>query len=260
MTYTPDQVAELRREHSRVLDDLPETLHMLLAKWWPTLTNPRAKEYLTHGVCRRITIIRRCIEQVFTIFPPDRTVLLSRDERSDVEIALHAFFINVHGALDNLAWVVVLEKCVTPPKRRDVGLRSKVVRPLLWPEASAYLHDPKIEAWLLSYSANYRDALAHRIPLYVPPSNMTDKDVERYRDLEEQMTQAAQARDFARANELLEEQQQIGSISPVFAHSFWDSDAASPTYFHPQLIADGRTLMEIVRRVAGLDREPPSHI
>jgi hypothetical protein len=40
-----------------------------------------------------------------------------------------------------------------------------------------------LEAWF-AYLADYRHALAHRIPVYILPGNVCPKDVDAYNDLE----------------------------------------------------------------------------
>ena len=47
-----------------------------------------------------------------------------------------------------------------------------------------YLNSEPIINWYSDYSKNYRDALAHRIPLYVPPSVLNKDDEKEYFELE----------------------------------------------------------------------------
>jgi hypothetical protein len=44
-----------------------------------------------------------------------------------------------------------------------------------------------MQTWYTEYSKNYRDALAHRIPLYVPPSALNKEEQEEYMLLEKQL-------------------------------------------------------------------------
>ena len=81
-----------------------------LLKLSGNLRQEKAKEYLFHGAVRRLRVIYRCINNIFTIFPLERATLLNRDELDDVMINLHAFFVNIFGILDNLAWVFIHEK------------------------------------------------------------------------------------------------------------------------------------------------------
>ena len=110
MTYTSEQVEELNRGCEDVLRALEELWLTLAHDFAPTLTVERAREYVGHGIFRRLKTIRSCIENIFTIFPAGRTELLSEKERSNVQINLHAFFINIHGVPDNIAWAYVIEK------------------------------------------------------------------------------------------------------------------------------------------------------
>src|SRR3546814_11603884 len=63
-----------------------------------------------------------------------------------------------------------------PLNRNDIGLRpkSKKVRASLPQELQDYLsgHDE----WF-RYLENYRDALAHRVPLYIPPRRSEERRV-----------------------------------------------------------------------------------
>jgi hypothetical protein len=67
----------------------------LLACWLPTLSSPGAQEYLKHGAARRLKVIARTVQNVFSVCPPNRLQVLESNERCDVEINLHAFLINV---------------------------------------------------------------------------------------------------------------------------------------------------------------------
>jgi hypothetical protein len=79
----------------------------------------RGKEFALQGFGRRIGIMVRAIQQVFTILPPerDRDDIAARDEVVDATIALQAFVLNVVGCIDNLAWVWVCEKPVRGEER-----------------------------------------------------------------------------------------------------------------------------------------------
>src|SRR5690242_19151030 len=72
----------------------------------------RGKEFAFQGFGRRMGIIARAIENVFTALPPecDREDVAAGENIADAVIALHAFVINIVGCIDNLAWVWVCEK------------------------------------------------------------------------------------------------------------------------------------------------------
>jgi hypothetical protein len=108
---------------------------------------PPVREYLLHGVARRIGVIRRCIENIFILFPPTRIRPLRDDRLADVEISLHAFLINVHGIYDNWALVFVrhhnIEKLLAD--KRQVGLFLKSTQKYLPKELREYLESPTMD-------------------------------------------------------------------------------------------------------------------
>jgi hypothetical protein len=68
--------------------------------------NETAASYLQYGVIRRLFILSRTFDRIFELYPPDRSSPLGNDDRTDLEINLHAFMIHIHGITDNLALVV----------------------------------------------------------------------------------------------------------------------------------------------------------
>ena len=174
MPYCAEQIAEFN--HS--LDDwvareraLSETL----------LTRPyqqeRSRVMAAQGVTRRLHTLIRCIEQVFELIPPDAENP-SRQAIDDAAIWLQAFIINVYGAVDNLARLWVWEADVKykgkPIPSMYIGLTpdNTAVRDRL--SVAMQEHISGTDAWF-GYLENYRHALAHRIPLYIPPKRMDDE-------------------------------------------------------------------------------------
>jgi hypothetical protein len=249
MSYTQEQVEEIEREREIVLRDLEDLSLKLARELALSLKVEKAQEFLAHGVCRRLKTIRRCIENIFEIFPVARKELLSEEERSDLVINLQAFIINIYGLQDNLAWVYVIEKSLEKEiegGRFGVGLFHKNTQVHLPAEIREYLNSENIKTWHHDYAKNYRDALVHRIPLYVPPSTFTPTNEKRYKELDRQIYEQIQNRDFEGMQALIDEQEEIGSICAAFLHSFSDPKACSAVAFHPQVIVDAKTVMEIV--------------
>ena len=96
-----------------------------------TLANEAAYEYARHGFVRRLGTLKRCIENVYSIYLPERIDRPSRNECLDLAINLQSFIFNVFGCIDNLAWVWVKEKDIRdkqsrPLRSQKVGLRSGV--------------------------------------------------------------------------------------------------------------------------------------
>lgn len=218
------------------------------------LSNPIAREYLSQGVSRRLKVLERCICNIYCLFPPEKRNLLTKNELTDLSINLHAFFVNISGILDNLAWVFVYEKNlygsakVGKLGKYDVGLFNKKTLKYLWPKLSDYLKTESMGNWYKEYSKNYRDALAHRIPLYVPPSALNEKEGEKYAQIEEQLQllDMGNPEELTRYEQLREEQSDLGRPCVLFAHSF--REKCKQVYFHAQVIADFMTVKEIIDR------------
>ena len=210
------------------------------------LKNEKAKEYLFHGVARRLGVIERCVVNIYSIFPLRREQLLEWDELKDVAINLHAFFVNIFGLLDNMAWVAVYERNRRKGiNKKDVGLYKNTTQEILNDDFKQYLNSDRMKKWHDEYLKNYRDALAHRIPLYVPPKNLTLDQQRQVADIEEKRNQAIKNRDFSLMDNLQKEEDNIGTPSPSFIHSLTEPDNR-PVSLHAQVITDFGTVEEIL--------------
>jgi hypothetical protein len=220
----------------------------------PKLTNDKAKEYLMQGASRRVNTVTRCIENIFHIFPIGQTEHLSRPALTDLGINLHAFFVNTSGLFDNLGWVFVFEHDLLGQRkhgkleRNDVGLFQTETQKRLPEALQTYLQSDRLSNWYSDYSKNYRDALAHRIPLYVPPSIFSPVDSDKYLELEAQLQRLdlTEHKDLEIYGDILQQQERLGRPSPWFVHSVGED--ARPVFLHAQVIADYATIEEVVAK------------
>ena len=207
----------------------------------------KAKEFLNHGVCRRMKTLDRCMENVFRIFPPARTQLLGGEEGTDLEINLQAFVINTCGVLDNMAWVFLIERGLDSKfkRRQDVDLFKGSTQAFLPKSITDYLICDRTAEWHRAYAKGYRDALAHRIPLYVPPASILKRNHARYTELDREIRTAILKMDLALADKLRSEQDSLQEICISAIHSY--DEAETVMHFHQQLIRDSKTVLEILR-------------
>ena len=210
------------------------------------LKNEKAKEYLFHGVFRRLGVIERCVVNIYSIFPLRREQLLEWDELKDVAINLHAFFVNIFGLLDNMAWVAVYERNRRKGiNKKDVGLYKNTTQEILNDDFKQYLNSDRMKKWHDEYLKNYRDALAHRIPLYVPPKSLTSDQQKQIVDIEEKRNKAIKDRNVSLMDNLQKEEDSIGTPSPFFVHSLTETDNEMVS-LHAQVITDFGTVEEIL--------------
>lgn len=248
MFYSEEDLQNLKGEHSTVS---AKFIRLLKGYIYRRYNDPRAQEHAHHGFSRRLKTLVRCIDNTFEILPPDRVDPLTIEEQYDANINLHAFVFNVFGCVDNLAWIWVAEKNVTkedgsPIPNEWVGLRkkNKLVCNSFSREFQDYLNG--LNAWF-DYQENFRHALAHRIPLYIPPYRITDDKEAAYRDFEGRMTDAFNRSNFEEYDRLSAEQDALGEFMPVMTHSF--QEGAKLVVVHPQLLADFNTIEELGRKM-----------
>lgn len=204
----------------------------------------KAQEYMLHGVCRRLRVIERCVENIYLIFPLNRNTLLNEDELYDVAINLHAFFINVFGLLDNLAWVLVLENGKSDfIHRKEVGLFNNKIQALAPDAFRNYLNSGLIAKWHNEYLKDFRDTLAHRIAPYLPPKNLTSIQQQSVENIQKELSKQLSVHNFEIADKLQDECDTIGDPCPMFLHAIENS---KPVLLHPQILNDFKTVEEIV--------------
>jgi len=205
---------------------------------------PRAEEIAKHGLARRLQMIRHCIRRTFEILPPETTEP-DRDDLMDATAFLHTFIFNLYGAIDNAArlWCIEADLRLAsgkPLRKFDIGLTQNhaIVRSSL--SASFQLFLSNINDWFC-YLESYRHALAHRIPLYIPPKCLNADEVRKFERFNKLLDNSTDTPDLYKQHHA--EQAKIGKFSPQIMHSY--SDGARPIFLHAQMICDYSTVIEI---------------
>lgn len=211
----------------------------------------QAREFANHGFCRRLGILVHCIDGVFKALPPDLDRRPERGQILDATVCLQAFVLNVYGCIDNLAWIWVLEKKIkrddgTPLPKSWVGFgtnNSEVLKSLseIFRE---YLGERR--PWL-NYIVDFRHALAHRIPLYIPPYVVPTDKIDKYNDLEVRIAKETADKNYEEADNLSGEQELLTSFTPIITHSF--SEKAPSVNFHQQMLVDFFTVEEFAQKL-----------
>jgi hypothetical protein len=247
MYFTQEQLEKVNRGHGEVHERFADLRQQYMIK---NYRNGCAKEYAFHGFCRRLGTLVKCIDRVFEILPADREEIPSRDEVVDATINIQAFVLNTFGCLDNLAWVWVYEKDVRrkgetellDPRWVGLGKSNKQVRCSFSQPFRSYLDSR--EQWF-THIKEFRDALAHRIPLYIPPYIIAPNRRDEYKRLDAAANEAVRLRNVAEYDRLTAEQEALGRFQPVMIHSLTESSGT--IVFHAQLLADFNTIDEIGR-------------
>jgi hypothetical protein len=212
-----------------------------------------AKEYATQGFPRRLGVMAHCIQNVFTTLPPEKEEVPSKTQLFDATVNIQAFLVNAFGCIDNLARIWIHEKPVTtergkPLPKGEIGLavHHTLVRTSLSEAFQDYLKT--LDEWL-TFMGNFRHALAHRIPLYIPPYALRPQDERAYNEFEHKMIEASQKGELAEHGALAAEQQKLVRFLPWMHHSYLEK--GKPAVFHPQLLADFHTVEELGLKMHG---------
>lgn len=225
-----------------------DRLYMELGRFVYRLKNERAIEFMSHGFLRRFETLQRCIENIYRLSPPEQVAALTSNDRKDLEINLQAFVFNVFGALDNLAWVTVSELNLEIPLGRVGFLKEEMDERLsnaISEGFRRYITSKRLLEWQ-DYMRDFRHALGHRIPFYVPPKGLTKTEIRQYKEIEIKMAEALQKLDHEAYERLLNKQLLLGRNLPVITHSF--SEGSKQMLFHSQVLADFNTVVEIATK------------
>jgi hypothetical protein len=248
MYFSEESITQLRAEFGLLDEKYRRLLELYVSRSYKDMG---AHEHATQGFARRLGTLVRCIENVFETLPPERTAIPDRNELVDAAINIQAFLFNVFGIVDNLAWIWVLEKQILDSKgkklaARNIGLTPKcdAVRASFSAEFQDYLSG--FNNWF-DYLENYRHALAHRIPLYIPPYTISPKNEKAYRDLDASIREALMQRNRSEYQRLKSEQEHLKIFMPWIKHSFLEQ--SKPFIFHPQLLTDFDTVVELGQKL-----------
>lgn len=254
--YSLSQCDHFRAELTRLRDAEPR-VQIDLSHLAGQLKVERARTFANEGLGRRLPLIGRAVQNIYSIYPPDRAEFLTRDECNDVAIQLHAFAINLSAIFDNIAWINMLEADGSLPPT-SVSAFRKECQQFFPPRLVRYLNQTQTRAWHQEYGKLYRDSTAHRIAPYLPSRAYTQDEGEHWKRLHAQShnallsaAKAASARESAAAaldeNERLNvEKEALGTNSLIIALSLTADDKGPLIYLHPQLLCDWAMSHELV--------------
>lgn len=207
----------------------------------------KANIHANHGYLRRVATMARCVDGIFHSIPPSYRHIPEDGSRKDAEINLQAFLFNLYGAIDNLAWIWVYENDIRGKggsefPKKYVGLRKSnlQLRKTFSDEFNEYLL--KIDRWL-SYVEDFRHAIAHQIPIYIPPFNIDPNDKDLYLHHEGKMWEALRRQDFEATEKAEQELEGLKHFMPNCVYSIGTD--LRVMQFHRQVIVDFLTIEEI---------------
>ena len=94
-----------------------------------------------------------------------------------------------------------------------------------------------------AYLDDFRHALAHRIPLYIPPYRVLTSQVADHQQLRGRETEVLIRGDLEERKRVTAERLALGGFAPCIMHSF-EEEAA-----HPQMLGDFKTIEELAQKM-----------
>lgn len=250
--YSPDAVGKLEAELDRLTGTVQSLRHCIM-KHAATAPNSAAV-HLNEGVSRRLMVLHDAACAVFQLIPPSNTCS-SRATIRNATLALHAFLINAVGIMDNMAWSYLYWHGIDSEFRQlEVDLFKRKLQQRI-PEAwERHLTSPGMVDWQNSYLKPYRDALAHRIPPYIPETFSPQETAELQR-IDAAVEAAMRTDHWAKAEQLLDQKEAMLGHAYTFVHSL--TPPIRPLILHPQLMADFATIEAVMRVFLRVLPDPP---
>jgi hypothetical protein len=217
------------------------------------LVEPHARRHLGEGFARRFMMMQSSRLYLEEHCSEGRSEPLDTYEAITVSIHLNAYYLNLRGALDNLAWALKYGHALIPEAHEEtVKHRGKVN--LFGQEFIAQLEpvDSRLasrlralRAWFDSFT-NLRDPAAHRVPLYAPPGVITTQaQMDEFKRLDELAGRPESELGGERRIEIMRRAHRVGRYAPVMVMSSLGGLQLRP--LGRQVMADHRRFLSISR-------------
>ncbi len=217
------------------------------------ITDPNALSHLKGGLGARHYVLRHCRKYPERTFFTATKKPLSADIATEAALHLNRYYLNLRGALDNLAWVLQFELKTFPGITEVSGAKMRIhlfkeefieeLKKKSLPHALPVL---AMERWGQDL-AKLRHPAAHRIPLYVPPGVFTSQEqIDEFQRLDALSGAPEEELGDRRRIEVMLEAQRVASFAPVF---YVTSTNGIKIYSIPkQLLYDHRQYLHLVRK------------
>jgi hypothetical protein len=245
--FSPEAIKDLEARHGEIQGQFRKLQERFIVRKY---RSDRAREYAVQGFCRRLDILVRSIHFVFDLLPPEKEDIPDTDDVV-ASTMLIQFVINTAGCLDNLAWIWVCETGLQDENGRNLDRRQVGLGPSYWIVRNSLpkhfrKHLRRRRAWL-RHLTEFRDSLAHRIPLYIPPYIISAHQAVQYAQFGADAIAAGQRGDFEAYDKFVAAQKQLGRFLPWMTHS--STEKSPQVVFHPQLLQDYATVDEFGRKM-----------
>lgn len=181
------------------------------------IENKRALQHLREGFDRRVLMLDVSIRFILDTAQRQGGKAISPFVAKDLAIHLNAFYLNMCGALDNLAWALQHEDQLLPGVTESSARRTSI--DLFGPRFLGALEakSPALVAFIGEHKRwnselrDLRDPAVHRIPIYAVPGVLTPAQGAEIDELNERATELFRAGDFDGGSQLLYKTTTLGT-------------------------------------------------
>ncbi len=191
-------------------------------------TNAQARRHLTEGFDRRHYMLQLSRLFLCQNYSQSRKPPLSSSEATHCAIHLNAYYLNLRGTLDNLAWVLQYEWQLFPGVSEEDRGHERQACDLFHRRFLAVLQSQhsKLASILVQHRnwadelAELRNPAAHRVPIYIAPSLITTQEqVDEFRRIEAQADRPPSERSERPISDIYREAQAVADFAPVMVLS-----------------------------------------
>jgi hypothetical protein len=184
------------------------------------------QRHFKEGIARRLELMRTSRVRILEIAAPGRTKGLSLDETAEINVDVNSYYVQLRGALDNLAWALHYQYgLLGPGDEASLDIRRKcdlfgrsflAALEKVLPGLAAFCRE-RLE-WATELKT-LRDPIAHRIPLYAAPGVVQGDEFAKVQALHADADAAFKAGDREVGMAKIREAREVGRFHPVIVTS-----------------------------------------
>jgi hypothetical protein len=210
-------------DRAKILTSHSEIRRQYLVRLQQDLSD-HTKRHLHRGFLVRLNMME---EALITLDDEIRKaqVPLSSYLATRLTLLLNAYYLNLVGSLDNLAWALtyhqnLLTTNVDENDKKHRRFAHLVGEKFLEALQQKQLHQlvsgvKSLRDWYWEVR-EFRDPAAHRIPLLVPTAVFSETDVRQYQDLDKEAADLISNGEWRKGMNLLRQSHQLGEYMPIF--------------------------------------------
>lgn len=184
------------------------------------LSSEKAGIHIRHGFILRALQIKEARFQLSQVMEKSGGAALDVYQATSLNMYLNSLYFNMSGALDNLAWGMQYESSVVDDlgkSKYDVGLFTKKFKQGLERIDSSVAKALASCAKWHKELKEFRDPIAHQIPLYISPRVITtESQKEKYMAYAKILREADYSEDSSAYMETLRNMHKVGTFEAVF--------------------------------------------